>query len=161
MISCSIAQCNLYTLIKAQCTLHLLQHWQQLMCLRSACTIRISLPCIPQVHRGSSVVPGIDGPRCKFTYKQSSFLLKWAVQLANHIGQSSFFVWPLITHMRLMEQSKLIGVVSSAGDELYRRLARRGIIAMLVSVVFEGECSTGGLCSEGSPYSDISLHPTC
>eukprot|EP00953_Heterococcus_sp_UTEX-ZZ885_P025364 13786-Heterococcus_DN1.PRE.1 len=94
------------------------------------------------VHRGASIVPGIDGPRCKFTYKQSSFLLKWAVQLANHIGQSSFFVWPLISHMRLMEQSKLIGVVSSAGDELYRRLARRGIIAMLVSVVFEGECST-------------------
>jgi hypothetical protein len=38
-----------------------------------------------------------------------------------------------------MEQSKLKGVVSSLGDELYRRLARRAIIAMVVSVVFEGE----------------------
>lgn len=94
------------------------------------------------MHRGATIVQGFDGPRCKFTHKQSSFLLKWAVQLVNHIGQSSFFVWPLISHMRVMEQSRLKGVVSSLGDELYRRLARRAIIAMVVSVVFEGECLT-------------------
>jgi hypothetical protein len=78
------------------------------------------------------------GRRCQFSFERVSFELKWLTQLVNHIAHSSFFVWPLIAHLRAMKAANASGAGLDRNRAVYKRLASRALIAMVLSTLFTG-----------------------
>eukprot|EP00752_Nemacystus_decipiens_P003833 g3526.t1 len=80
-------------------------------------------------------VQGLDGPRCKFTFEMNSFRLKWIAQFVNQIFQVGAFVYPLITHLRMMARGP---VKTSQADSVFATLVKKALIASAVSLLFTG-----------------------
>eukprot|EP00903_Cladosiphon_okamuranus_P006481 g6340.t1 len=78
-------------------------------------------------------VEGLDGPRCEYTFEMDSFRLKWIAQFFNQVFQVVAFVYPLITHLRMMAKGP---AKTSNVDSVFGTLVKKALIASAVSLLF-------------------------
>jgi hypothetical protein len=57
-------------------------------------------------QRKASVFEAPDGPRCVFMFEPLALRMKYILQLLNHVAQSSFFIWPLFTHIAVVRKQR-------------------------------------------------------
>jgi hypothetical protein len=83
--------------------------------------------------------------RCRADFGHETIQLKYIIQLLCHIVFASFFVYPLLSHMRAMKATASDSTTVRANMALYRQLVTRACLAMTVAVSFTGEFSTFAL----------------
>jgi hypothetical protein len=80
--------------------------------------------------------------RCRSEFGHQTIQLKYVIQLLCHIVFASFFVYPLLSHMRSMKATASDSTTVRANMALYRQLVMRAVMAMALSVSITGEPCT-------------------
>jgi hypothetical protein len=80
--------------------------------------------------------------RCRSEFGHETIQLKYMIQLLCHIVFASFFVYPLLSHMRSMKATASDSTTVRANMALYRQLVMRAVLAMGLSVSITGEFCT-------------------